>query len=93
MRRIGLNADNKDECERIIRKYARNLDGLFTHLCVADTPEQIEFTAGQIEKFERVVDRVSDLHLPYCHCMNSAGGLWHKSSISCFARLGIILYG
>ncbi len=37
--------------------------------------------------------RVSDLNLPYCHCMNSAGGLWQHSDVSCFARLGIILYG
>ena len=93
MRRIGLNADDIDECERIVRKYSGILDGLFTHLCVADTPEQDSFTEEQIRKFEAVVNRVSDLNLPYCHCMNSAGGLWHKSSISCFARLGIILYG
>ncbi len=25
--------------------------------------------------------------------MNSAGGLWHSSNSSCFARLGITLYG
>lgn len=93
MRRIGLNADEPEECERTIRKYARNLNGLFTHLCVADTPEQNEFTKKQIELFENIVHRVSDLHLPYCHCMNSAGGLWHYSGISCFARLGIVLYG
>ena len=48
MRRIGLNADTPEECERVIRKYSGLLDGLFTHLCVADTPEQKEFTAGQI---------------------------------------------
>lgn len=39
MRRIGLNADEPDECERVIREYSENLTGLFTHLCVADTPE------------------------------------------------------
>lgn len=95
MRRIGLNADDQDYCERIIREYAvkLKLDGLFTHLCVADTPEQDEFTNHQIKLFEDVVGRVSDLHLPYCHCMNSAGGLWHHSNVSSFARLGIILYG
>ena len=93
MRRIGLNADNEDECERIIRRYSKLLNGLFTHLCVADTPLQDEFSAGQIKKFEEVCGRVSDLHLQYCHCLNSAGGLWHSSSISCFVRLGIILYG
>lgn len=93
MRRIGLNADNIDECERVIRKYSDILDGLFTHLCVADSPEQTVFTDGQIRKFESLVSRVSDINLPYCHCMNSAGGLWHRSDLSCFARLGIILYG
>ena len=91
MRRIGLNADNPDECEQVIRKYGKHLTGLFTHLCVADTPEQNEFTAGQIQKFDAVCDRIADLNLS-CHCMNSAGGLWHKAKSS-YARLGIILYG
>jgi len=96
MRRIGLNADAPDECDKIIRKaYSSSLqlNGLFTHLCVADTPEQNKFTEKQIKLFEEIATRVSDLNLPYCHCMNSAGGLWHKSDVSCFARLGIILYG
>ncbi len=95
MRRIGLNADDPAACERVIRKYAERLglDGLFTHLCVADTPEEQAFTEKQIALFEEIAGRVSDLKLPYCHCMNSAGGLWHKSNVSCFARLGIILYG
>jgi alanine racemase len=60
---------------------------------VADTPEQDEFTDNQIKLFETVCERVTDLHLPYLHCMNSAGGLWHQSKFSSFARLGIILYG
>ena len=91
MRRIGLNADDPDECERVVRKYSKHLTGLFTHLCVADTPEQNEFTEGQIRKYEAVCDRVADLNLS-CHCMNSAGGLWHEAKSS-YARLGIILYG
>ena len=93
MRRIGLNADDVDSCERVIRKYSSLLNGVFTHLCVADTEAQSLFTEEQIRKFEGLVSRISDLKLPYCHCMNSAGGLWYKSNVSCFARLGIILYG
>ena len=95
MRRIGLNADEPEDCERVIRAYAKKLklNGLFTHLCVADTPAQNEFTSNQIGLFENIVSRVTDLNLPFRHCMNSAGGLWHESSVSCFARLGIILYG
>lgn len=91
MRRIGLNADDPGECERVIRKYCRYLTGLFTHLCVADTPDQEQFTEGQIQKFKAVCDRVTDLNLA-CHCMNSAGGLWY-TGCSSYARLGIILYG
>ena len=96
MRRIGLNADDPDGCEKVIRKTyltSLQLDGLFTHLCVADTPEQSEFTEHQISLFENIVSRVSDLNISFCHCMNSAGGMWHHSNVSCFARLGIIMYG
>lgn len=95
MRRIGLNADNPEYCEKIIREYAGKLrlEGVFTHLCVADTLEETQFTEKQICKFENICERIEDLNLPYCHCMNSAGGLWHHSKYSCFARLGIILYG
>ena len=94
MRRIGLNADEPEQCAQVIREYSHklNLEGFFTHLCVADNPEQDEFTKKQINVFEEVASRVSDLNL-LCHCMNSAGGLWHYSDVSCFARLGIILYG
>lgn len=95
MRRIGLNADNPVECERIIREYARkmNLTGIFTHLCAADTPDEQDFTETQVERFNNVVRRVEDLNLPYHHYMNSAGGLWHQKTYSSFARLGIIMYG
>lgn len=97
MNRIGLDADNPAFCEKIIRSYIKKLSvqGIFTHLCVADTDslEAIIFTNRQIEKFEAVADRLSDLNLPYVHCLNSAGGLWTTCSKSLFARLGIILYG
>ncbi|MCQ2406683.1 MAG: alanine racemase [Oscillospiraceae bacterium] len=95
MRRIGLNADFPEACERVIREYAGklNLTGLFTHLCVADTDteECVAFTKGQIAKFRAVADRVSDLKLPFVHCANSAAGLFHGEGH--IARLGIILYG
>ena len=97
MRRIGLNADDPASCEKVIRRYRDELgvDGLFTHLCVADCDDStsVEFTKNQISKFHEVMRRVEDLNLPFCHCLNSAGGLWHSAEFSCFARLGIILYG
>ena len=95
MRRIGLNADAPEACERAIRRFAGQLrlDGLFTHLCAAGSPEENEFTARQIRLFEDVCARVADLSLPYRHCLNSAGGLWHASAASDMVRLGIVLFG
>lgn len=97
MRRIGLNADNPSECERIIRHYSSKLKltGLFTHLCVADSCEVDSkiFTRGQIIKFQNIANKVEDINLPYIHYMNSAGGLWYHEGRSNLARLGIILYG
>lgn len=103
MNRIGIDGDNPQDCERIIRDYSKhlNLTGLFTHLCVADTDteECKQFTYGQINKFREVAERVLDLNLPYVHCCNSAGGLFYLKEDSLFkhiggiVRLGIILYG
>ena len=93
MNRIGLDADNLEHCEQIIRKYNSSfqLTGLFTHLCVADTPSEKEFTELQIKKFKSVVESVSDLNLPYIHCLNY-WGLWAEPYGN-LVRLGIIMYG
>lgn len=98
MNRIGLNAADENTCEEIIRKYADelNLNGIFTHLCVADSDsfENKEYTQKQVSLFETVAERVSDLKLRYIHCMNSAGGLFCKlPKITNCIRLGIIMYG
>ena len=103
MNRIGIDGDNDEECERVIRAYndSLNLTGIFTHLCVADTDsaECQEFTIGQISKFKAVAERIQDLNLPYMHCCNSAGGLFYLKNDEMFehiggvVRLGIILYG
>ncbi len=97
MNRIGLDADRPEYCENVIRNYVSKLQitGIFTHLCTADTTdeESVNFTNGQIKKFEVIVNKIKDLKLPYIHCLNSAAGLWNNSSQSVFVRLGIVLYG
>ena len=97
MNRIGLSTSDPHACAAIIRKYADKLalDGVFTHLCVADSrrPEHLAFTKEQISRFEAVCDLLSDLSLPYLHCMNSAGGVNAKSKYDKIVRLGILLYG
>lgn len=100
MNRIGLDADEPEYCEVVIRRYFDRfqLTGMFTHLCVADmnTEDCNRFTEQQIKKFSDVAKKVDNLNLPYVHCMNSAGGLFHrtnKSNIDEIIRLGIVLYG
>lgn len=103
MNRIGLDGAYPIACERIIRKYVNSLsiEGLFTHLCVADvdTKESKDFTMTQVRKFKEVVDTVADLDFPFIHCFNSAGGLYFLNGNNLFSgidqivRLGIVLYG
>lgn len=94
MNRIGLDAEDPEACERVIRRFASSfeLTGLFTHLCAADTPEQDAFTRLQIERFRAVAERVKDLGLKDLHCMNSAGAL-RFPPYGDLMRLGIVLYG
>lgn len=96
MNRIGLDAELLSQCEKTIRRYKEKLEitGIFTHLCVADSDkEDIEFTKRQISRFEILAEKIKDLNLPYIHCLNSAGGIWHRCGVSVLTRLGIILYG
>ncbi|WP_194608183.1 alanine racemase [Clostridium vitabionis] len=97
MNRIGLDAENPRHSGEVIRKYREilGIDGIFTHLCVADTDTEsaVAFTEKQLSLFNGVMDAVRDLHLPYCHCLNSAGGRTYSCAPYAFARLGIILYG
>lgn len=97
MNRIGLDADEPEKCIETIYYYSKKLkiEGIFTHLCVADSDESIanEFTQEQLMKFETVVNGIKNLKLKYIHCLNSAGGLWKKTKYNSMVRLGIILYG
>lgn len=102
MNRIGLDGDDQKKCCSVIRHYADrlNIDGIFTHLCVADEDdeESTGFTKMQISKFKAIVDGVSDMNLPYIHCYNSAGGMKYlpgksEHPVDRIVRLGIVLYG
>ena len=96
MRRIGLNAEDPEAAEAAIRavRPPLRLVGLFTHLCVADMPDDPDsaaFTARQAALYDTLLARISDLSLPRSHCLNSAGGLFlHRTGT---VRLGIVLYG
>lgn len=103
MNRIGIPSYDVKAAASIVRKYSHMLhvNGIFTHLCVADSIEKddIEYTKRQLTLFKNVAAELKDLSLPYIHCYNSAGGLYHlendefNETIGNVVRLGIILYG
>lgn len=103
MNRIGIPSQNADEAASIIRRYSHKLriTGIFTHLCVADglSDEDKQYTLMQLTRFKKIADSISDLHLPYIHCYNTAGGLYHlkddpfNQTIGRIVRVGIALYG
>lgn len=103
MNRIGLPSYDAKETAAVIRQYGRSLhiNGVFTHLCVADgnSEEDRVYTHHQLERFKAVADDLKDMELPYIHCYNSAGGLYHlednefNMTIGNIVRLGIVLYG
>ena len=97
MNRIGLATDDPAAAEACIRRYAARftMTGIFTHLCTADGQDEASraFARGQIERFEALADRLTDLSMPYVHCLNSAGSLFHQTKENKTVRMGIVLYG
>lgn len=103
MNRIGIPSDNPQLAASIIRTFSAKLKvtGIFTHLCVADgtSEEDHLYTSKQLKRFKAVADQIKDLQLPYIHCYNTAGGLYHlkdddfNKDIGNIVRVGIALYG
>lgn len=100
MNRIGIDGKDPEKAAAIIRAYGKRLsiNGIFTHLCTADGAEASDrhYTELQTRRFAAVAEALSDLKLPYVHCLNSAGGLYHPETpapINGIVRLGVLLYG
>ena len=70
------------------------LEGVFTHLAVADEPGRPE-TAQQLERFAAVVGAMRDAGIDpgIVHAANSAGLIAHPAARLDMARVGIAAYG
>lgn len=70
------------------------LDGVFTHLALADEPTD-PFTDLQLDRFDAVLDALGAAGLlpAVVHAANSAGGLAHPRARHSMVRTGIALYG
>lgn len=100
MTRIGLRGKLEQITDEFIKiSNIKNIDaeGVFTHYASADSDneEDIEYTSAQTEKFFEVKKTIENqgIKLKQYHCLNSAGGVYHKNNQSSLARLGIMLYG
>ena len=93
MNRIGFKPN--DETELLIRQATERLEvnGIFTHLCVCDTPNMDYYTDTQIKTFRDFYLRIKDLKLPFVHCQNTIGGMRKVDDFTTHSRLGISLYG
>jgi len=101
MGRIGLKHRNvsnyADEIEEILAIKNISVEGIFTHLSVADSdnPDNILYTKNQIELITKIYAELErrDIHLEHLHFLNSAGATYHSDGRSTLARYGIMLYG
>ncbi len=95
MRRVGAaTQDAVGMADHIAASSAVRLEGVFTHLAVADEPLD-PFTDRQIELFDRVLADLADAgHRPaVVHAANSAAALAHPRSRYGMVRAGIAIYG
>lgn len=78
----------------IERAPAVRLAGVYTHLAVADEPDD-PFTARQLERFDGALAHIVDAagHIPLVHIANSAGALAHVDTHRSMVRIGIAMYG
>ncbi len=96
MHRLGEWHKNTEKILEIFEMTHLKVEGVFSHLCVADStrPEDIEFTLGQIHKFDQLVSYLQEKGKHFCtHLQSSYGILNYPECRYDFARVGISLYG
>lgn len=96
MRRVGCEPEHALELAEHIAAAAPHvrLAGVFTHLPVADEPDD-PFTPAQIARFDAALaDLAAAGHRPdVVHVANSAGALAHPEARRSIVRIGIAMYG
>jgi len=96
MGRIGLPAGELLRLADLVdREPNLELEGVFTHLPLADTPDGEDFTTHQIEDFLAAVERTATSRGPIAqvHVANSGAVLGHDLGATTMVRTGIAAYG
>jgi len=96
MHRLGFMPKELDELNAFLKdcREVRPLS-VYSHLAVAEVPEEDEFTLGQISLFRRGADSISAAlgYKPMYHILNSAGIERFPEYQFDMVRLGIGIYG
>lgn len=95
MHRVGAaTVDAVQVAARIVASPATRLDGVFTHLAVADDPED-PFTDVQLGRFDDLLAllRMDGIEPPLVHTANSAAAIAHPRARRGMVRAGIAIYG
>jgi alanine racemase len=95
MHRVGADPERAVEVALAVQGDPHiHLEGLWTHLAVADQVED-PFTAEQLRRFEEVRAKLSaaGVEPPMIHAANSAGAMGHPASRYGMVRCGVSLYG
>lgn len=95
MRRVGSAPhDAVTLADAIVAAPSLRLRGVFTHLAVADEPDD-DYTDRQLDRFDEVLRalRVAGHQPDVVHAANSAGALAHPRARYDLVRAGIAIYG
>jgi alanine racemase len=94
MHRVGARPDDVAGLVARIDGHAPalTLDGVFTHLAVADEPGD-PYTDGQLERFDAVLAALPDADDVLVHAANYAAALTRPDARRSLVRAGIAVYG
>ncbi len=95
MRRVGADpVDAVARAKEIVASPGLELEGVWTHLAVADEPGH-PFTAEQLRRYRDVLDELAaaGVEPPVRHAANSAGAIAHPDARFDLVRCGIAVYG
>jgi alanine racemase len=98
MHRVGASPEDFVAlAEEIVRAQSLELEGVWTHLPVADGEEEADraYTEGQLDLFDGLVAELAaaGIEPPLVHAANTAGSIAFPRSRHAMVRCGIGLYG
>ncbi len=96
MHRVGAGPDDLVHVARAVEEAdGLRVEGLWTHLAVAEEPTEDGYTTEQLRRFEDARDRLAaaGIHPTLLHAANSAGTIAHPAARYDFVRCGISVYG